>query len=265
MVKVTVENKVCSRRTCRRIASGKFKLCDECRASQRKYVKKILAPKSCSENEKQCTRCGRVQKTDQFVSSHVRREKLTVHCLTCRTIAHRSQVSPTTVSGKCREAWNEWKTMQTCLSCGCNDPRILEADHQHDKVHKCGDYAYWACHGGVEALKNELTKCVPLCRVCHRVKTKNERRKQTRQCFIDRLKIIDDEKLRRSACLVCKRAVTKETTCAFDFDHVDPSQKVIHISRLVYISKTYFNEHVHTEAQKCNLLCANCHHLKTHY
>ncbi len=61
-----------------------------------------------------------------------------------------------------------------------------------------------------------------------------------------------------------KHVVTKDTTCAFDFDHIDPSQKVISVSQLVYTSKSYFNEHFQTEAQKCNLLCANCHHLKTH-
>lgn len=265
MVKVTVENKVCSNRTCRRIASGKFKTCDRCLASRRKSDKKRRTPKSCSENEKQCTCCGKVKVKDQFVSSRVRREKLTTYCLTCRTMFKRSQVNPTTKTGKCKEIWEEWKAIHACLSCGCNDPRILEADHTHDKVHNCGDYTYWANHGGVEALKHELTKCVPLCSVCHRVKTKNERGKQSIQCFVDRRKIIDDEKLRRGACLVCKRVVTKDTTCAFDFDHVDPSQKVIGISRLVYTSKSYFNEHFRTEAQKCNLLCANCHHLKTHY
>lgn len=265
MVKVTNKNKVCSIPTCRRIASGKFKTCDGCRAIRRKLNKKRRAPKSCSENEKQCKCCGKVQEKDQFVSSYVRRKKLTTQCLSCRAVAKRSQVNPMTATGKCKAVWEEWKAMHKCLSCGCNDPRILEADHQRNKVYDCGDYAYWARHGGVEALKNELKKCVPLCRGCHRVKTKNERGNQSIQCFVDRLKIIDDEKLRRGACLVCKRVVTKESTCAFDFDHVDPSQKVIGISRLVYTNKTYFNEHFHTEVQKCNLLCSNCHHLKTNY
>lgn len=265
MVKITSKNKECSNRTCRRIASGKFKTCDGCRANKRKAHKKILAPKSCSENEKQCKCCGKVQNKDQFVSSHVRREKLTVHCMTCRAVARRSQVNPTTTTGKCKQAWEEWKTMQTCISCGCNDPRFLEADHHHDKVSDCGDYAYWARHGGVEALKHELTKCVPLCRVCHRIKSKNERGTTTVQSTLAKRKIIDDEKLQRGACLVCKRVVTKESTCGFDFDHIDPPQKVIAISQLVYKSFDYFNAHFQSEVQKCNLLCSNCHHLKTHY
>jgi len=265
MVKVTSKNKECSHGRCRRIASGKFNLCDGCRASRRKSDKKKLAPKSCNENEKQCRHCGRVQEKDQFVSSYVRREKLTAHCLTCRTVATRSQVNPTTKCGKCKEAWNEWKAMHKCLSCGCNDPRILEADHQHDKVHACSNYPYWAKHGGVEALKNELTKCVPLCRFCHRIKSKNERGTQTQQSYINKRNVIDNEKLRRGACLVCKRQVSKESTCAFDFDHIDPSQKVISVSHLVYKTWSYFNDHFHTEVKKCNLLCSNCHHLKTNY
>lgn len=265
MVKVTNENTVCSSGTCRRIASGKFKTCDRCRTTVRKANKRYRAPKPCTENEKQCTNCGRVQKTDQFVSSHVRRKKLTARCLTCRSSAKRSQVNPTTTTGKCKAIWEDWKSTHTCLSCGCTDARLIEADHQHSKVNVCSEYAYWACNGGIEALKKELTKCLPLCCFCHRIKSRNERGTTTQPSQVAKRKIIQNEKLRRGACIVCKRQVTKDTTCAFDFDHIDPSQKVINISQLAYKCKSYFNEHFHTEAQKCNLLCANCHHLKTSY
>jgi len=265
MVKITSKNKECSNRTCRRIASGKFKTCDGCRASQRKANKKTRAPKPCNENEKQCTNCGRVQKTDQFVSSRVRRKKLTARCLTCRSSVKRSQVKPTTTTGKCKAAWEEWKAKHTCLSCGCTDARLLEADHQHSKVNKCSEYNYWAYNGGIEALKKELTKCLPLCCFCHRIKSKRERGTQMKKSVLTKRKIIDDEKLRRGACLVCKRVVTKETTCGFDFDHIDPPQKVIAISQLVYKSFDYFNAHFQSEVQKCQMLCSNCHSLKTSY
>ena len=265
MVKITSKNKECSKPLCRRIARGKFKTCERCRASSRKAMKKIRVLKTCNGNEKQCKCCGKVQKTDQFVSSHVRRKKLTARCLTCRSSAKRSQVNPTTTTGKCKAIWEDWKATHECLSCGCTDARLIEADHQRNKVRRCSEYFYWACNGGIEALKKELTKCVPLCRVCHRVKTKNERGTTTRQSRLAKRKIIDDEKLRRGACLVCKRQVSKESTCAFDFDHIDPSRKIINIAQFIFKSWSHFNENFHTEAQKCNLLCANCHHLKTHY
>ena len=45
-----------------------------------------------------------------------------------------------------------------------------------------------------------------------------------------------------------------------EFDHIDPSTKVGNISRLVYrLSSAELDK----EIAKCQILCANCHRLKT--
>lgn len=43
------------------------------------------------------------------------------------------------------------------------------------------------------------------------------------------------------------------------FDHIDPSTKVLQISRLV----TYNKQTLENELQKCQLLCVPCHKIKT--
>lgn len=42
-------------------------------------------------------------------------------------------------------------------------------------------------------------------------------------------------------------------------------KKVIRISNIVHKREALFERHFQTEIPKCDLLCRNCHHIKTHY
>ena len=46
-----------------------------------------------------------------------------------------------------------------------------------------------------------------------------------------------------------------------DFDHLDPSTKLDKVSRMVFTSS---QEEILTEITKCELVCANCHRIRTH-
>lgn len=69
-----------------------------------------------------------------------------------------------------------------------------------------------------------------------------------------------------------KLAILKSGPCAdcgkhfpsyvLDFDHRDPSQKVAEVSLLAKLS--YKWETVLREIEKCDLVCSNCHHLRTY-
>ncbi len=213
-----------------------------------------------------CTKCARVWDDDQFRSKVARTTKLTKQCLTCREINSRSDVKPTTKSGRCKAVWENWKSQNPCERCNISDPRIIEADHIHSKVklEACSRYAWWACHGGVQALEAELKTCRPLCTFCHRIKSEYERPTQKEPHRIAKRAIVNKEKLIRGSCLHCKRVVTLANVCAFDFDH-DPEHKRMAISQMVLKSWEYFNSHAKNEMAGCDLLCCNCHHIKTHY
>lgn len=214
-----------------------------------------------------CRQCKHEREATYFQPRVVRRSKLTATCSICRNTHRRSTIKPTTKKGKCRAYFEKWKENQACGQCNIRDCRLMEADHQTEfkKVHRCSNYAYWASHGGVKALEEELKKCKPLCRFCHRLKTKAERKKQSTKSKVAKQDIINAEKLKRGSCMTCKRTVTLENACAFDFDHVNPENKRMNVSHFVLKDWEYFRKYCKDELAKCRLLCTNCHKIKTYY
>jgi len=212
-----------------------------------------------------CKHCKVTREASYFVPRVNRRTKLTTLCSICRNTKRRSVINPTTKNGKCRAYFEKWKSEHPCQNCGIKDSRLIEADHQAEfkKVYKCSDYQWWACNGGVEALQAELKKCKALCRFCHRLKSQAERKKQKEPGRLAKQKIINAEKLKRGACLTCKRVVTLQNACAFDYDHVDVETKRMDVSRMVKTNWDYFNAHAKEEMSKCSLLCTSCHKIKT--
>lgn len=66
-------------------------------------------------------------------------------------------------------------------------------------------------------------------------------------------------KLDRGACVDCGLKVTLTTSVVFDYDHRDASTKSTEVSRLCYAPLASFEE----ELSKCDLVCSNCHRLRT--
>lgn len=249
---------------CKRPNGTTFRKCERCREIHRKHDrKKRHATPVCPPGQRYCKQCGHIKPEDQFKSRHPRRQALIKKCETCRQSESRSYVNPTSKTGKCRARWEEWKAKNPCAVCGETDAQLIEADHLRDKVHRCCDAPYWARHGGVPALEKELEKCQSLCCWHHRLKTKRERRTTTNVTRVKRHAIINAEKLRRGKCLRCPRRVTLETCCAFDFDHSDRSTKVIDVSQLIRKPKAFFDQHIESELEACDILCCNCHRKKT--
>ena len=258
--------KVCSRKKCRRTHDTKYKKCPTCREINRRSLRKCKLKAFALKvppGHRRCTRCTRVEPENQFRPIHARRAKLTALCLTCRNITHRSQMNPNTVTGQCRQVWFDWKALHCCAHCGTT--RHIEADHckGDKKVHRCGDYTWWARNGGPEAQQRELEKCQPLCMFCHRVKTEEECGNQTTPCTLRRRQIINDEKLRMGACETCNRTVTLDNTQCFDWAHRDRATKINIISALVYTNEEYFQKQWPLERAKCKLLCCMCHRDET--
>ena len=214
-----------------------------------------------------CNKCKVTRDPSYFQPKVNRRAKLTTNCSICRNTGRRTETNPTTKKGKCRALFNQWKSDHACQNCGIRDSRLIEADHQAEfkKVHRCSGYKWWACNGGVEALKAELLKCKALCRFCHRLKSQAERKKIKQASYTAKRKIVNAEKLKSGACLTCKRTVNLKNACAFDFDHINPETKRMAVAKMVLKSWDYFNAHAKEEMRNCNLLCTNCHHVKTHY
>lgn len=265
-------SKKCSHHCCKRMHTTTFKTCPTCRTIRRNFKKKrrrLAAEQIIPDGHKFCRTCLRIQSEDQFKSYVARRKKLNAMCRNCLSIQLRTQMNPETLTGQCRQVWLDWKKDKTCNHCGSSE--AIEADHlrgkrdvDSDYVHVCSDYHWWAWNEGPEAQKRELAKCQPLCRPCHRLKSKKERGVQTKPCILRHQKIVNDEKLRVGACECgCERKVTPENVCTFDWAHKDRETRTIHISHLVYKTKGYFQKQWPLERAKCRLLHSICHKAET--
>lgn len=152
------------------------------------------------------------------------------------------------------------KKQNSCVDCNLNVLHLLEFDHIiGSKIHNVSQI-------NLNCIISEAKKCVLRCKNCHRIRTQkyvykkvcsNDVLKQRNQNFVNKLKI----KIGR--CLHCEVECNQFNTYMFDFDHLRRYQKHSKISKLV--RDKYSLNAIATEIAKCQLLCANCHHLKTLY
>ena len=252
----------CSNKKCKRDTTGRYKTCQRCRDSVKKSNRKRKrVVRVAKENYKFCNCCFREFSLFAFKSTHARRTKLTAHCASCRASLSKSHKGNTN-RGRCRTVWFEWKQSRACEH--CKTPECIEADHTGDKKRNCSDYAWWGCHGGVEALKAELKTCRPLCRFCHRVHSQNQRGVSKCPTIAKKRTYVNAIKLKIGECQVCKRKVQDGICCAFDFDHLDETTKTENIGIMVHrYPLVKFFSLIDAEVKKCRLLCCNCHHKHT--
>ena len=89
------------------------------------------------------------------------------------------------------------------------------------------------------------------CRVCTRAKM--------RKRYEHRSRLIDDYKLERG-CVDCGWRLHPR---ALEFDHLPGSVKVANIASM--ISRTQYSiEQIRAEMAKCEVVCANCHRIRTY-
>ena len=119
-------------------------------------------------------------------------------------------------------------------------------------------------------LKKELPFMRVLCANCHRLETCNEYQSnysqkpnaiQMRKGTKAFKQIVINEKLKRGKCLQCEKKVREDICCMFDFDHRNPKEKLSDISAMQSYGYTF--KEIQDEMEKCDLLCANCHQIKT--
>ncbi len=264
--------KLCNNKNCKRHHDTKYKWCPTCLESARRAQKKrkrLASENKVEEGYRLCNNCSHIKPVAEFQPKKHRRKKLTVSCTSCREIQKKTDFNPRTKVGKCRQFWMEWKKGQRCIDCGLQDERVIEADHvRGKKINIVSHYPWWARNGGVEAMVEELKKCEARCRFCHTIKTKersDQKRKEVRTTQKRRRHEINLVKCNIGECKICKRKATMETCRGFDFDHRNEETKVISISNIIYKNKTEYRKHFNEEIPKCDLLCTNCHHIKTNY
>lgn len=157
-----------------------------------------------------------------------------------------------------------WKT-PGCADCGYANPRGIDPDHR-DGTLKVGHVSRLVqlCVSA-DRLRAELAKCCPRCARCHRRVTQEQRASSWRTTerippsWQRRLDMQDrNDAIKLSlGCADCGWAGWAR---GLDWDHVR-GQKVATIAILIANGRPWTD--VLAEMDKCELVCANCHRIRT--
>ena len=229
--------------------------------------------KNPEQKTRTCFRCKVEHKLSEFKpddhrSGGGRKTTLTSQCKSCR-LTHKKNIDE--LYKPFKDYYNDWRKSHHCMECKEDNYLVLCAILPPKNKEKsmnigCGQFGSWTKKGGgLDGLKNELTLREPYCFFCYTISILPYSDKLPNNTK-EKRKTMNKIKLKRGECKCCERKINEKNTRGFDFDHRDPKTKIIDISDLANNkSWDFFNEHIDTETQKCDLLCKNCHRLKTHY
>jgi hypothetical protein len=245
--------------------------------------------------DRQCLSCWRKKGNSDFayIDEHRKRKGYTSACLSCRNINAGSR-------RKCHRPRNILfkKIIDKAKAGGCSietctEQHVLEFDHlkDGDKSFLINSRGYQHLHvksktekQAIDELHAEIEKCQIMCRFHHRIKSQKQRyeygqrnrlaedagtkkqqtrRRSERKRHENRRQYVINIKIALGCCanVSCDKRVTRENVFGFDFDHINRSEKYKCIG--VLVGKGASIEVIDAEISKCNLLCANCHHMKT--
>lgn len=215
---------------------------------------------------KECSKCGFPKPLNEFGARKTSADGKQGRCLICANAYHRSyfdrNLSKHRPTGDRpaymkrlhvahKEFLAEFKA-KPCLDCAGSFPACcMEFDHvRGQKRHNIAEMASWAR----ETVLAEVAKCELICSNCHRIRTESRRAARKLNRHLAKFRAFVAE-LKKAPCVDCKNCFAPT---AMDFDHVRGT-KVASISNMWMFSR----EEILAEIAKCDLVCANCHRLRT--
>lgn len=166
---------------------------------------------------------------------------------------------------------SEKEAQRTCPDCGFNNPIAFQFAHfERETKARSSVTGKTKLFGSLSLtkMKKERKLVRIICANCHRLETAREWKKQSEKNAnknrkrSERHAFANAEKMKRGECLHCHLKVTDDNTPVFEFDHRDPQTKVIAISTMCAVF-SFSLQDITTEMAKCDLLCCNCHIIKS--
>lgn len=152
------------------------------------------------------------------------------------------------------------------MKCGYNELFALDFDHIDPTTKSesiCSLSRRVVPYSRIEA---EISKCQVVCANCHR---RRHHRDQEWHRVLTTANLTSDRKykaknvlkllglLSQSQCQKCGET----DPVVLEFDHLDPTAKLDSVANLVCVSRGWAK--IQREIDKCQILCANCHRLRT--
>lgn len=136
---------------------------------------------------RRCAHCHQLKEEEEFAWSNRRLGKRQKHCRDCMSVFNKAsyakkgdkekrQIYENRVKRQTDAKQFVWDylTAHPCVDCGETDPVILQFDHVRGKKKK--DVSTMIQDGySVEAIKEEIEKCLVRCANCHLRKTHQEK------------------------------------------------------------------------------------------
>lgn len=115
------------------------------------------------------------------------------------------------------------------------------------------------------AIRLEVLKCQLVCARCHVIETirRENGKPYNSRSYHERDKFDYSNELKLKGCENCGYK-NPELPRFFDYDHVDPGNKIKEISRMIK-DKNYSLDDFLLEISKCRILCHHCHIIHTQY
>jgi hypothetical protein len=156
-----------------------------------------------------------------------------------------------------------------CADCGgLFEPHQMDFDHRDPSAKLFKITTGRAMLMSKQRLVDEIAKCDVVCANCHRIRSWKAQRARLsgalpttrRQHSLQRRYQAHLAVLNRLRSGPCEDCGGRFPACAMDFDHRPGQTKVKAVSRMAS-SKL---ERLLAEAAKCDIVCANCHRLRTY-
>ncbi len=215
--------------------------------------------------ERLCRKCEKVKPLTDFTKN---RRWFSHECKTCTNAKNRHS------QGKNRKNWREriqkWteakvKAIQEIKAGPCADCsrkfHYSQMDFDHVRGEKKKIVGFMTRNGySLQTVLAEIDKCDLVCANCHRDRTQRRQASkpsgagkylQAAKDFVNSLK---DGK-------PCADCADPHPYWRLDFDHRDKAQKTMCVSRIK--NGKYSKDRILAEVAKCDLVCVNCHRLRT--
>lgn len=156
-----------------------------------------------------------------------------------------------------------------CQDCGGSfEPHQMDFDHRDPEEKTFRVTSGAAMLRSRQALLAEIAKCDIVCANCHRLRTQRrhaERRPASRgsSVYLARKRAAwraHAELLNRLRHVPCADCARSFPPCAMDFDHRRGVTKRVAVTRMIGRAGV---EAILEEVAKCDIVCANCHRLRT--
>lgn len=207
----------------------------------RKALRSLVPPVGLT---KCCIRCHLEKPLEEFSKNLGSRYSRGSWCCACASEHNKNKMAK-------NQASLELAKNKPCADCGRRLPSCC-MDFDHVDGVKRGDVSRLLSFS-LENLLAEILKCEVVCACCHRIRTSKNKRSTTLHHLQRHHQRMAD--LKSAPCMDCGDHFP---SVAMDYDHVRGVK-----FRMISTMANYSWERVLNEVSKCDLVCANCHRLRT--